>query len=179
MTTARQSLSTTVLLRTTFPRTIMLNLLMHWLLGSNLSLVLNILIRSLRCHYGDGNGNGNGNEKVKNSNKSKLEKQQLVRTAHSFVHFFAVTTRLRHKLNKSTTILHSLYWYRLSKWRQNVQTRAAGVWFDCKVLNFWLHFYHKIDSKFDGHFRWRFPEKRVREKEKNKLCHHFVISMDP
>ena len=40
---------------------------------------------------------------------------KLVRTAHSFVHFFAVTARLRRKLNKPTTIFPGLYSYRLQK----------------------------------------------------------------
>ena len=34
------------------------------------------------------------------SNRAKLEKQQLVRTAHSFVPFFAVIAQLRRELNK-------------------------------------------------------------------------------
>ena len=54
--------------------------------------------------------------------------------------------------------------------------RAVSLWFYCKVLNFWLRFYNNIDC-FHDHFRWRFPDNRAREIEKNKLCHHPVISM--
>ena len=52
--------------------------------------------------------------------------------------------------NKSTTIFHGLHSYRPQKWRHKmfktqVEPRATGEWFHCKVLSIlWYHFYGRF-----------------------------------
>ena len=76
--------------------------------------------------------------------------------------------------------------------KTHVKPQAAGEWFHWKGLDIltsflWSRsvqtmesycrfvFYHNIDS-FDVYFCWTFSVARPREKEKNKLRHHHVIS---
>ena len=132
----------------------------------------------LRCHYGD----SNGIEKAK-----KAMGQDWKATACTNSTFFCTflcsycttTTSIKQIDNNypwsvllSTTELTS----KVQNSCNHELRRAVSLWFHSKVLNFWLHFYHNIDS-FDSHFRWSFSDNRAREKEKNKLCHHPVISM--
>ena len=61
------------------------------------------------------------------------------------------------------------FWHHwLSLWSIRVQTIEHFCWFV---------FYNNIGS-FDIHFCWKFlASSLMHEKEKNKLCHHHVISM--
>ena len=52
-------------------------------------------LKSLSNEDGDGNENGYGNENGKKSNGLGLAKQQLCTCTTLFVHFLAVTARLR------------------------------------------------------------------------------------
>ena len=57
------------------------------------SLALLSLIGTLRSDNGD--GNGDGNENVKKSNRFSKQNNNFARVPHLFVHFFAITSRLR------------------------------------------------------------------------------------
>ena len=133
----------------------------------------------LRCHYGDSND-------IKKAKKAVGQDWKATACTNSpfFCTFlcshYTTTTWTKQIDNNypwsvllSTTEMSS----KCSKLKCNHELRwAVLLWFYCKGLNFWLHFYHNIDY-FDGHFYWSFPDNRAREKEKNKLCHHPVISM--